>query len=100
MSLFGQPNVTINELVNPGGFHFRSFNVKNSSCVAHDHQWQVRQLCEKHHHQPHSYHFREETRGMMVTLGGSAVVQCVVRLWAGSGHVTVVIPMKMLSGLA
>jgi len=39
MDLFGQPNVTVNELVNPSDFHFRSFNVANSSCVASD-NWQ------------------------------------------------------------
>ena len=42
MQIFGQDNVTVNELVNPGNFHFRSFNVRNSSCLAHQEGWQVR----------------------------------------------------------
>ena len=45
MEIFGQDNVTVNELVNPGNFHFRSFNVRNSSCVAHQEGWQVRDRC-------------------------------------------------------
>jgi len=40
MELFGQNNTTVNELVNPGNFHFRSFNVKNSTCIAKDKEWQ------------------------------------------------------------
>eukprot|EP00090_Calanus_glacialis_P007386 TRINITY_DN15831_c0_g1_i2.p1 TRINITY_DN15831_c0_g1~~TRINITY_DN15831_c0_g1_i2.p1 ORF type:complete len:353 (-),score=97.92 TRINITY_DN15831_c0_g1_i2:51-1109(-) len=40
MQIFGQDNVTVNELVNPGNFHFRSFNVRNSSCLAHQEGWQ------------------------------------------------------------
>ena len=41
MDIFGQDNVTVNELDNPGNFHFRSFNVRNSSWMVHEEGWQV-----------------------------------------------------------
>ena len=84
MEVFGQQNTTVNELVNPGNFHFRSFNVKNSSCIAQDPEWQV------------YYHilefktglkvtFREGTPGIRDTHGVFVTALCVAKQWAGSG---------------
>lgn len=37
--IFGKENVTVHEFVNPSNYHFRSFNVNQSTCEAHNHTW-------------------------------------------------------------
>ena len=37
--IFGKENVTVHEFVNPSNYHFRSFNVAQSTCEAQNHTW-------------------------------------------------------------
>ena len=37
--IFGRENVTVHEFVNPSNYHFRSFNVAQSTCEAQNHTW-------------------------------------------------------------